>query len=70
VLFAGVGAVLTWLLVCRLYPGKTAMLPSPRVTDDHFVLEMQAPGAQADRDSMRRLFLDCHASAVEESEHS
>ncbi len=68
VLFAGVGVVVTWLFVCRLYPGKEAHLSSPRVTDDAFVLEVQAPGPDADPPGIRRLFLECQASHVEERE--
>jgi Protein of unknown function (DUF3341) len=68
VLFAGLGVVLTWLLVSRLYPGRTAVLPSSRVTDDNFVLEVQDPGPEADRETLGRLFRECHARGFEESE--
>jgi hypothetical protein len=67
VLCAGLGMVLTWLIVCRLYPGKTAQVPSHRVTDDAFLLEVQAV-TDTDWDSIRRLFLECQASGVEERE--
>jgi hypothetical protein len=68
VLFAGLGMVVTWLLVCRLYPGKKADQPSPKVTDDCFVLEIQGPGPQADLEVMRRLFRECQASGLKETE--
>jgi Protein of unknown function (DUF3341) len=68
VLFAGLGVVLSWLLVCRLFPGKTAVLPAPRVTDDRFVLQVQEQGPQANVEVCRRLFQECHASDVEERE--
>jgi Protein of unknown function (DUF3341) len=68
VLFAGLGVVLTWLLVSRLYPGRTAVLPSSRVTDDSFVLEVQDPGPEADAASLRQLFRECHACGFEERE--
>jgi Protein of unknown function (DUF3341) len=68
VLFAGLGVVLTWLLVCRLYPGKKAKLASPRVTDNCFVLEIQGPGPEADPEVMRRLFRECHAGGWQETE--
>ena len=68
VLFAGLGVVLTWLLVCRLYPGKKAQLASPKVTDNCFVLEIQGPGPEADPEVIRRLFRECHASDLQETE--
>lgn len=67
VLCAGLGMVLTWLVVCRLYPGKKAALASLKVTDHCFVLEIQ-PGLQADSEAIRRLFRECHASALQETE--
>jgi hypothetical protein len=66
VLCAGLGVVFTWLLVSRLYPGKTAVV-SPGVTDDRFVLEVQARGGQ-DPEAVRQLLRECHACAVTESE--
>jgi hypothetical protein len=68
VLCGGLGIVLTWLIVCRLYPGKKAVLPSPLVTDDHFVLEVEGPGPDADPNIIRRLFQDCRASDLKEME--
>ena len=75
VLCAGLGVVLTWLVVCRLYPGKTPDLPSPKVTDDAFVLEVREvdsegsrPPARQDAEAIRRLFRDCHASDLQERE--
>jgi Protein of unknown function (DUF3341) len=68
VLFAGLGVVLTWLLVSRLYPGRTAVLPSARVTDDCFVLEVQQPAPEADAESLRRMFRECHARGFDERE--
>ena len=56
VLFAGLGVVLTWLLLSRLYPGKIADVPSPRVTDDRFVLQVRGPGPEAE---IRRMFQEC-----------
>jgi hypothetical protein len=65
VLCAGVGVVLTWLVVCRLYPGKQAIVPAPNVTDDVFVLEVEG---DADPETMRRLLRDCQASGLQERE--
>jgi hypothetical protein len=68
VLFAGLGVVATWLLLSRLYPGRVAVTPSPRVTDDCFVLEVEAPGPEGDLNSLRELFRECHARAIEKRE--
>jgi len=70
VLFAGLGMVLTLLLVCRLFPGKVACRPTPRVTDDRFVLELQASQSGSDLDAIRRFVSECHGSSLEESEAS
>jgi hypothetical protein len=75
VLCAGLGVVLTWLVVCRLYPGKSPKLPAAKVTDDAFVLEVREaetgglhPSARQDAEAIRRLFHECHASGLQESE--
>jgi hypothetical protein len=68
VLSGGLGMVLTWLLVSRLYPGKKAVLPSPKVTDDCFVLEVHEPRPQADPEAVRRVLRECNASSLVESE--
>jgi hypothetical protein len=68
VLFAGLGMVLSWLVVCRLFPGKQAVLASPQVTDDRFVLQVRQPNPDADLEGLRRLFHECHGSELEESE--
>jgi hypothetical protein len=65
VLCAGLGVVLTWLLVCRLYPSKSAVLSSPKVTDDCFILEVRKPSLHADAELIRRLFRECHATYQE-----
>jgi hypothetical protein len=62
VLCGGLGLVLTWLVVCRLYPGKKPRQPSDRVTDDRFVLEISC----SDPESLHLLFRDCNVCAVEE----
>ena len=66
VLCAGLGVVATWLVVCRLYPGKTADLASPQVTDHRFVLEVRAAGPEADAEALRRQFHELHASDLQE----
>lgn len=64
VLCAGLGVFFAWLVVCRLFPGKKPTLPSPKVTDDQFVL--QVSGRAIDPETIRRLFRECNASEVEE----
>jgi hypothetical protein len=68
VLFAGLGVVFTLFVVCRLFPGKTAVLPSPQVTDDRFVLVVREPGPGANVEAMHGLMRECNAIGVEESE--
>jgi hypothetical protein len=68
VLFAGLGVVATWLLLSRLYPGRVAVVPSPRVTDDCFVLEVEDLSLESDRVALRELFSECHARAIEKRE--
>ena len=41
VLFAAVGAVVSFLVVCKLFPGKRAVLPVPGVTDNRFALVVE-----------------------------
>lgn len=48
VLFAGVSTVIAFLLARRLYPGKTARLPIPEVTNDRFVLMLEETDATFD----------------------
>jgi hypothetical protein len=67
VLAGGLGLVLAWLVVCRLFPGEPAALPAARVTDDRFVLEVCAAG-DADPEVIRELLRECHAAGVAESE--
>ena len=45
VLFAGLGVAGSFLFRSRLFPGRTAVVVDPRVTDDRFALVVQAPGA-------------------------
>jgi hypothetical protein len=68
VLFGGLGVVLTWLMVCRLYPGKVAIVPSLQVTDDRFVLEVREPGPGSDPEVIRRVMRECNACRLQERE--
>ena len=65
VLCAGLGVVLTWLVVCGLFPGKTPNLPTLKVTDDAFVLNVRGPSLNADVESVQQLFRECHAKNQE-----
>jgi hypothetical protein len=65
VLVAGVGTVITFLLARRLLPGRTAVLPHGRVTDDRFVLELDE-GANLDSSRAALLFRRHHAVEIEE----
>lgn len=66
VLLAALGAVAALLLRSRLYPGKRARLIDPRVTDDHFVVVLEARDAGFDREEAARLCRRHHAVSVEE----
>jgi hypothetical protein len=68
VLFGGLGVVLAWLVACRLYPGKHAVLPSLKVTDDRFVLEIRQSGSEAEPEIIRRVLQECNASSLQEKE--
>jgi hypothetical protein len=65
VLFGGLGLVLTWLIVCRLYPGKKAAPLLARVTDDRFAVVVVEAGRPFDPAAVRQLFEDCRAVHVE-----
>lgn len=61
VLFAGLGVVAAFLLVCRLFPGKKPDLLFPGVTDNHFVLVLQERDSTFDADVAQRLLQSYHA---------
>jgi hypothetical protein len=44
VLFAGHLMVITFLVRNGMYPGRPAMNPDPRTTDDKFLIEIEAEG--------------------------
>ncbi|MGI9100974.1 MAG: DUF3341 domain-containing protein [Terriglobales bacterium] len=66
VLGAGVTAVLAFLIVCRLRPGKRAVLPMPGVTDDRFAVVLEQSDSTFDVDEVERMFRGHNAVAVEE----
>lgn len=65
VLFAGFGVVFAFLSVSRLFPGKRAAPLGPRVSNDQFVLVVEAVGDSADADAVFSLFREHRAIAVE-----
>ncbi len=66
VLGAGVTAVLAFLIVCRLYPGKRAVLPTGGVTDDRFAVVLEQTDSTFDPVEVERLFRQHHAVGIEE----
>lgn len=68
VLFAGIGVVLAFLVVSRLFPGKRPDLLFSGVTDNHFVLVLQERNAAFDPDVVQGLLRACHVVEAEERE--
>jgi hypothetical protein len=68
VLLAGLGVVLTFLLRCRLLPGKEAAPLFPGATDARFVLVLERPEDPGDETVARQLFRDFQAVRVAEWE--
>jgi len=58
------GMVLSYLLVNKLYPGRTAHNPDPRSTDDRFIIEIQT--AQNKRVSADEIISTLKETGVEE----
>ena len=66
VLGAGITAVLAFLIVCRLRPGKKAVLPVGRVTDDRFAVVLEQSDSTFDPVEVELLFREHHAVGIEE----
>jgi hypothetical protein len=66
VLFAGMGVVLAMFMRCRLWPGKAAVLPAPRVTDDRFALVVRLDSAAHSAEDVRRLMMRSNVVDFEE----
>jgi hypothetical protein len=66
VLFAAVSAVLSFFIVCRLWPGKKHVLPVAGVTDDRFAVVLEETDSTFDASEMDRVFRGLHAVHVEE----
>jgi hypothetical protein len=68
VLLAGLGVVLTFLLRCRLFPGKEATPLFRGTTDDAFVLVLEHPDGRDDEGAARQVFRDFQAVRVMQGE--
>jgi hypothetical protein len=66
VLFAAVGAVLSFFVVCRLFPGKRAVLPVAGVTDNRFAVVLEQTDSTFEPAEVQELFERFHAVRVEE----
>ncbi len=66
VLFAAVGAVLSFFFVCRLFPGKKAVLPVAGVTDNRFAVVLEETDSRFQPAEVEKMFEQLHAVHVEE----
>jgi hypothetical protein len=66
VLLGGFALVFAWLFRCRLYPGKSVVLPQASLTDDRFALLVCAPDTPEGSAEVRQLLHDCNAVEVQE----
>lgn len=66
VLFGGLGVVLAFFIVSRLYPGKQGIPPIPDPAGDRFVLILEECDATFDPRSVHRMFQDFNAIHTEE----
>jgi hypothetical protein len=66
VLSAGLTTAAAFLWRTKLRPGKKAVTPAPRVTDDEFVVIVEAADAGFDAAALRRLFAAHNALWQEE----
>lgn len=66
VLFAGVGTVLAFFLISRLWPGKKPNIRYERVTDDRFALVLEQTDAAFDVGEVRRMFERYNLISIEE----
>jgi hypothetical protein len=68
VLFAGVGTVIALFITAPLFPGKKAVAPFARTTDDQFALVLEEVDATFDPGRIRSLCERFNAVHVEERE--
>ena len=66
VLFAGITGLLVFLIAGRLYPGRRAILPAERTTDDRFAVVVEQTDAAFDAQAVGALLRGCRAVHIEE----
>ncbi|HWR14137.1 MAG TPA: DUF3341 domain-containing protein [Terriglobales bacterium] len=66
VLFAAVSAVISFFIVCRLFPGKKTQVPVEGITDDRFALVLEQTDSRFDVAVVARLLFTLGAVAVRE----
>ena len=66
VLLAGFGSVFALFFVSKLFPGKRARVVKPRVSDDQFVLAIDAGGPGFDTGALEQLLAEFDMLAFEE----
>lgn len=66
VLFAAVGAVISFFFVCRLFPGKRSVMPVPGVTDNRFAVVLEETDSRFETGEVEKMFKGFHAVHVEE----
>ncbi len=66
VLFAAVGALLSFLIVCKLFPGRRAVLPVAGVTDNRCAVVLEEHDSTFDPVKVEAMFRRRNAVRVEE----
>jgi hypothetical protein len=66
VLFAAVGAVFSFFFVCRLFPGKAAIVPVAGVTDNRFAVILEETDSRFEPVEVQKMFEGLHAVHIEE----
>ena len=66
VFFAAVGAVLSFFFVCRLFPGKKAVVPVHGVTDNRFAVVLEETDSRFQTAEVQKMFEGLRAVRVEE----
>lgn len=70
VLCSAIGMTLTWLIRCRMYPGKLREVLDPRTTDDKFgvVFNVDDKTSSTDIDKINQLLKETGAEEIKERE--
>ncbi|TAK66185.1 MAG: DUF3341 domain-containing protein [Bacteroidetes bacterium] len=67
VLFAGIGTVLAFFVVSKLFPGKKKFVKFERATDNRFYLALEETDAAFDVAKIERMFLPYHCVLTSEN---